>query len=965
MAARRVETRHRRVAHARGSGTTHRRAFAIRGLLLELRTARRATNTWRAAAADRSAALALVGRGVAALVLRSQRRALGSWVEHARARALATARLQRAVHAARATGVVRGWATWRRHAAMARAHAEKLKLAAALSDVRLAGARHREDRAVGHAFEHWAKLRRVAAALRDGGRRRRAAFATWAAEATQRAAVTRRLRAAAAGISPFGQRAALSTWTDAARRHTAQIALLRRAVAPDVWEAQLARSVRSALRRWRVAAKRHALLRRVIAALMKCELRVAFSSWAEAAAGVWRVAAAVMALSRRELRCVREHVDCRHGRPRGTARLAEFAATALLFRHYRAAFNTWVHTARELAARRRLLNSFAHDVRACRRALNTWHGAAEEQTGADASGGRPLARARARRRRPPLAGGGVAAAVAAHRRAPLERRARVHARAPPMERREGAARFAAAHRRGGGRLLDGAERRSSHRALAGGGRRRARRGVDGGGGDDGRAAHASRDAQGGGRPLAHTQRAQLASLRTAARRWRSASCAACLVTWRESSVTAATLRRAAARWVHGELARGFATWLRWRARAAASYELLHYATSRWLRALLFAAFRSWRQRAATATARRTIAMAVARRWVCIEASRCLCRWAARAAHLSRLAVAAERWRHLGCAQCVRQWAAQAAAGGHARALLIDAVEQWQQRGHRTALRRWAALGDGPRARRLAIARWRASEVTSAMRTWVRYADRVRPPRARRPPLARCRVRALSLKVATRRRTAAARSRGGQPVAQARTAPSARHVACPVVPKARRPRRTTKGGAARLAVERRDAATRPSAPRLAAVSHRSAALKDGARSADDAALVAARRHHLRQLRAVDEPQLPQVEAEGSAAWRGVDAADAPAAAAAGAADNAPAAGALGSSLHRPRAAAGATAARGGHRAADAPWRGHQRLGGLAGGRGGGACARRTRSYGDGARAPARRCAACGVGCASVQ
>ena len=97
-----------------------------------------------------------------------------------------------------------------------------------------------------------------------------------------------------------------------------------------------------------------------------------------------------------------------------------------------------------------------------------------------------------------------------------------------------------------------------------------------------------------------TRSAQLASLRTATRRWRSASCAACLVTWRESSVTVATLRRAASQWVHGELARGFASWLRWRARAAASYELLHYATSRWLRALLVAAFRSWQQRATTA-----------------------------------------------------------------------------------------------------------------------------------------------------------------------------------------------------------------------------------------------------------------------------------------------------------------------------------------------------------------------------
>ena len=208
-----------------------------------------------------------------------------------------------------------------------------------------------------------------------------------------------------------------------------------------------------------------------------------------------------------------------------------------------------------------------------------------------------------------------------------------------------------------------------------------------------------------------------------------------------------------------------ATWLRWRARAAASYELLHYATSRWLRALLFAAFRSWRERAATATARRTIAMAVARRWVCIEASRCLCRWAARAAHLSRLAVAAERWRHLGCAQCVRQWAAQAAAGGHARALLIDAVEQWQQRGGRVALRRWAVLGDEWRARRLAIARWRASEVTSAMRTWVRYADRVfRLALAARRWLAVECVRCLSSGDASP--NDGCLPRGGQPVAQA-------------------------------------------------------------------------------------------------------------------------------------------------------------------------------------------------------
>ena len=99
----------------------------------------------------------------------------------------------------------------------------------------------------------------------------------------------------------------------------------------------------------------------------------------------------------------------------------------------------------------------------------------------------------------------------------------------------------------------------------------------------------------------------------------------------------------------------------------------------------------------------------------------------------------------------------------------------------------------------------------------------------------------------------------------------------------------------------------------------------------------------------------------------DAADAPAAAAAGAADDASAAGALGSSLHRPRAAAGTTAARGGYRAADAPWRGHQRLGGLAGGHGGGAFTRRTRSDGDGARAPrggARRVASDARACSDV-
>ena len=111
---------------------------------------------------------------------------------------------------------------------------------------------------------------------------------------------------------------------------------------------------------------------------MKCELRVAFSSWAEAAAGVWRVAAAVMALSRRELRAsLNTWIAATVGRVALLARLST-AATALLFRHYRAGFNTWVHAARELAVHRRLLSSFAHDVRACRRALNTWHGAAEE-----------------------------------------------------------------------------------------------------------------------------------------------------------------------------------------------------------------------------------------------------------------------------------------------------------------------------------------------------------------------------------------------------------------------------------------------------------------------------------------------------------------------------------------------------------------------------------------------------------
>ena len=40
----------------------------------------------------------------------------------------------------------------------------------------------------------------------------------------------------------------------------------------------------------RTSPERHALLRRVSTALMKCELLIAFSSWAATAPGVWRVA---------------------------------------------------------------------------------------------------------------------------------------------------------------------------------------------------------------------------------------------------------------------------------------------------------------------------------------------------------------------------------------------------------------------------------------------------------------------------------------------------------------------------------------------------------------------------------------------------------------------------------------------------------------------------------------------------
>ena len=139
---------------------------------LELRTARRATNTWRAAAADRLAALALVGRGVAALVgsLSGVRSARGS---STRAHALATARL-RAVHARASDGRRARVVHPAAHATMARAHAEKLKLATASATPTGGSPASAEDRAVGRPFEHWARLRRVAAALRDGGRRRRA-----------------------------------------------------------------------------------------------------------------------------------------------------------------------------------------------------------------------------------------------------------------------------------------------------------------------------------------------------------------------------------------------------------------------------------------------------------------------------------------------------------------------------------------------------------------------------------------------------------------------------------------------------------------------------------------------------------------------------------------------------------------------------------------------------------------------
>ena len=172
MAARRVETRHRRMAHARGGPTTHRRAFAIRGRFprcappprhqhvgVRQRPPARRRSRSSAAASPRSS-FARSG-------------ALSSWVEHARAHALATARLQRAVHAARATGASRFGA----RPAGTRRHAHRLrwvKIAVKRGDGAPGGSPASERIAtVGHAFEHWARLQRRRRP-EDGGHQRRA-----------------------------------------------------------------------------------------------------------------------------------------------------------------------------------------------------------------------------------------------------------------------------------------------------------------------------------------------------------------------------------------------------------------------------------------------------------------------------------------------------------------------------------------------------------------------------------------------------------------------------------------------------------------------------------------------------------------------------------------------------------------------------------------------------------------------
>ena len=319
---------------------------------------------------------------------------------------------------------------------------------------------------------------------------------------------------------------------------------------------------------------------------------------------------------------------------------------------------------------------------------------------------------------------------------------------------------------------------------------------------------ASRDAQGGGRPLAHAQRA---ARQPAHRRASLAECVVCGVPrdLARVGVTAATLRRAAARWVHGDsrAACDVATVAGARRQATSCCTMRRPAGLEPCSLPPSAAGSSAPPRPPP---RRTIATAVARRWVCIEASRCLCRWAARAAHLSRLAVAAERWRHLGCAPCVRQWAAQAAADGHARALLIDAVEQWQQRGHHTALRRWAVLGDEWRARRspsLGGGRPRSSATHVGA---VRRSSHC----VRRPPMARSRVRVVSQSGGASPNDGCLPSR--RPVAQAAASAV---VACPVVPARRRAARQREAPLAR-----RRAPRHYHAPKFAAVAAASIALQ---------------------------------------------------------------------------------------------------------------------------------------------
>jgi hypothetical protein len=263
--------------------------------------------TWCASTAARLAALAVLGRAVAALRQRGLRRALNGWLEAAHAH-------------------------WRRVGLLRSAVSPELRAARrALNCWRDAAAT-------------WAVMRRAAAAL--SRREQRAALNTWLAAAAAHAGAVSQLAQVVAALRLRGTRRAFNSWSVAAAARTE--ALRRLAYAATALSID-GRRCRRALVAWMEAAAASATallrLRRAVAAIARRELRAAVYTWSNVA-GMRRVA---LAGARRAAAAI-----ARRGE---RAAFALLAFNAFARRRVRAATARWqrldvthvVHRWRELA----------------------------------------------------------------------------------------------------------------------------------------------------------------------------------------------------------------------------------------------------------------------------------------------------------------------------------------------------------------------------------------------------------------------------------------------------------------------------------------------------------------------------------------------------------------------------------------------------------------------------------------